>query len=235
MDHSQQLPDGALKPCVIDFVRAAAAEHDVELVVLYGSRARGDFKHLSDIDLAYRGGHGARFFAELEENLPTLLRFDLVDLDEVSDSAFRENILREGAVLYERGQLANYRRTLANLETIRNYDPPYSPVVMTGIAGLFELAFESSWKLMKEVLENAGYEEAKAGSPKGILRVAYEARMITDEDGWLGALRDRNTLIHTYDEKTVLAVVGRVSNRYLPLFRALSAIVEREWATELER
>lgn len=74
----------------------------VERVVLFGSRARGDHHERSDIDLAVFGlapDRAGRFRQALED-LPTLLSFDLVCVDEYTSPALLENIDREGVTLY---------------------------------------------------------------------------------------------------------------------------------------
>ena len=41
---------------------------------------------------------------------------------------------------------------------------------------------------MKDILEKHGYEGAATGSPKLIIKTAYQASMISDEEAWLAAL-----------------------------------------------
>ena len=72
----------------------------------------------------------------------------------------------------------NFCASLKNMKEIYDYDEPYNTVVLTGLVGLYEICFEQSWKMMKEILEIHGYEEGATGSPKIILRTAYRAGMI---------------------------------------------------------
>ncbi len=44
-------------------------------VILFGSRARGDFRRTSDIDLAVTGGDFDRFALDVEEETTTLLEY----------------------------------------------------------------------------------------------------------------------------------------------------------------
>lgn len=77
---------------------------DVERVLLFGSRARGNHSERSDIDIAVEANDNpiARSAAfDLVENAPTLLPIDLVWLPEASP-AFRDEVRREGIVLFER-------------------------------------------------------------------------------------------------------------------------------------
>ena len=83
-------------------IAAIGRQLAVERVVLFGSRARGDNRERSDIDLAVFGlppSLASRFRQALED-LPTLLSFDLVCVDERTAPALLENISREGVTLY---------------------------------------------------------------------------------------------------------------------------------------
>ena len=74
----------------------------VDKVLLFGSRARGDFKRTSDIDLAVAGGDFLRFALDVEEETSTLLEFDIVDLDRCMQQELRDSIDKEGRVIYEK-------------------------------------------------------------------------------------------------------------------------------------
>ena len=53
----------------------------------------------------------------------------------------------------------NFCNALSNMKDIYNYEEPYDNVVITGLVGLYEICFEQSWKMMKEILEIHGYAE----------------------------------------------------------------------------
>lgn len=79
-----------------------AQQYRARRVVLFGSRARGDSRERSDVDLAVYGldhTQAGRLRLALEA-LPTLLEFDLVCVDENTSHALLENIEREGVILY---------------------------------------------------------------------------------------------------------------------------------------
>lgn len=75
--------------------------HGLSKVVLFGSRARGNYHEKSDIDLAVSGGNVWAFALDVEEQTETLLQYDVVDMEQVQD-ALLENIERDGVVLYEK-------------------------------------------------------------------------------------------------------------------------------------
>ena len=115
------------------------------------------------------------------------------------------------------------------MKEIYNYEEPYDTVVLTGLVGLYELCFEQSWKMVKEILENHGYEEGATGSPKTILKTAYQAGMIKDEDLWLHALQERNNVPHSYNQKIALEIVKMAKNNFYQMFCHLKAEIDKNW------
>ena len=93
--------ESGIRQQVLDEIISLAVKYGVKRVELFGSRARGDYKRASDIDLAVRGGDIPRFSLDIEET-STLLKFDIVDLDSQMQDELRESIRREGKVLYEK-------------------------------------------------------------------------------------------------------------------------------------
>lgn len=83
---------------IIDF----AKKYQIEKVILFGSRARGDYRERSDIDLAFRGGQGDYFSLDVNEETSTLLEFDIINLDKPVRSELLESIKQEGIVFYEK-------------------------------------------------------------------------------------------------------------------------------------
>lgn len=91
-----------IREAVLEQIRSLAEQHGLNRVILFGSRARGDFRERSDIDLAVSGGHIAAFSLDVDEETDTLLQYDVVNLDVPVDKALLENILREGITIYEK-------------------------------------------------------------------------------------------------------------------------------------
>ena len=83
-------------------IRNLAQKYDIEKVILFGSRARGDFRRTSDIDIAVTGGDFARFALDVDEETSTLLEYDIVNLDRDMQDELRESIEKEGRILYEK-------------------------------------------------------------------------------------------------------------------------------------
>jgi nucleotidyltransferase substrate binding protein (TIGR01987 family) len=123
----------------------------------------------------------------------------------------------------------NFCAALLNLKDLYKCEEPYSNVILTGLVGLYEICFEQAWKAMKEILENHGFEESKTGSPKQILKTAYQANMIQDEELWLDALVSRNNVTHSYNRAIALDIVNRTKKDYFMLFETLKKELEEKW------
>jgi predicted nucleotidyltransferase len=90
-----------IKSDVLEEIRTLAHTYHVKKVILFGSRARGDFKRTSDIDIAVDGGDFVRFALDVDEETSTLLKFDIVDLNRNIQKELRASIETEGIVIYE--------------------------------------------------------------------------------------------------------------------------------------
>ena len=211
---------------VIQEIRELAEKYNVQKVILFGSRARGDFKRTSDIDLAVSGGDFCRFALDVEEETQTLLEFDIVDLDGTVQEELLKSIRKEGCYMkkYE-----NFCSSLKNMKEIYNYTEPYDNVVLTGLVGLYEICFEQSWKMMKEILELHGFEEGATRSPKIILKTAFKAGMIKDEELWLQGLQARNNVTHSYNQNIALGIVKDAKEKFYDMFVELKREIEENW------
>ncbi len=79
-----------------------AKKYGINRVILFGSRARGDNRDRSDIDLAVSGGNITEFALDAEDYIDTLLMFDIVNLDKYVSPELLAEIERDGVVLYEK-------------------------------------------------------------------------------------------------------------------------------------
>jgi predicted nucleotidyltransferase len=94
----------AAYPFLADIIRMAEASINPHKIILFGSRARGDHRKTSDVDLAFffdsdRGNAWPAFVLDVEEHAPTLLEFDLVDGNHCEE-ALQQAIAQEGIVIY---------------------------------------------------------------------------------------------------------------------------------------
>ena len=94
--------NSGINDLLLDEIIKFAEYNDIGKVVLFGSRARGDYNNVSDIDIAVTGGDVISFSIDVEEKTNTLLKFDVVNLDGAVQKELLESINREGVVVYEK-------------------------------------------------------------------------------------------------------------------------------------
>lgn len=123
----------------------------------------------------------------------------------------------------------NFCNALSNLKDIYDYEEPYGNVELTGLVGLFEVCFEQAWKAMKEILEINGYDSAQIGSPRHIIKTAYQAGMIDDEQAWLESLVSRNNVAHAYNKDVALDIIHATKETYYQMFGQLKSKIEEGW------
>lgn len=93
-----------LSPALQKQIALLGTRYGATKIVLFGSRARGDNHPRSDIDLAIYGmpeRQQASFYFAVEEELQTLLKFDLVHITQHISPALLQNIQKDGVTLYE--------------------------------------------------------------------------------------------------------------------------------------
>ena len=83
-------------------LRMLAHAYGARRLVLFGSRARRTHGERSDIDLAVYGCARFRDFAfAVDEEVETLLSFDLVDMETETSAQLANEIARDGVMIYE--------------------------------------------------------------------------------------------------------------------------------------
>lgn len=77
----------------------------IKKAIIFGSRARGEYKDNSDIDLAIIFNNNDKDnFIKLQtklEELQTLYKFDIIDFNGIKDDKFKSEIEKDGIVIYE--------------------------------------------------------------------------------------------------------------------------------------
>ena len=122
----------------------------------------------------------------------------------------------------------SFRRSLAVLEEIRERDLTDS-FILSGAGAKFNITFDLAWKVMKDIIiQYFAVVDFPKGSPREVLRKAYEFQLISDE-AWLDMLRDRNDLTHDYDGEIVKEVCKRLINCYLALFEEFRKTAETRY------
>lgn len=123
----------------------------------------------------------------------------------------------------------SFCKSIDNLEESYKLNEPYSIVEIVGILRLFQICFEQSWKLMKEVLENYGRFAVRTGSPREIIKIAYQCDMVKNQEAWLEILESRNILAHTYSDEQSLNVIKSIKSDYISVFEELKNELDKRW------
>lgn len=208
---------------------AIANRYPVSKLVLYGSRARGDFSPRSDIDVAVYGSFSPQEELKLKgeiDEIPTLLNIDLVFCHRCTNKKLLENIEKEGVVLLNKleSKKENFKRAVLRLkESIQSYQTNHDDIVRDGMIQRFEFTIELAWKTIRAYLIDQGFTDLT--SPKMVLKQAYSAQLIQNQESWLQMLQDRNQTSHMYNENTANEIASRIIESYLICFEQLLNVI----------
>lgn len=116
-------------------------------------------------------------------------------------------------------KLENYKKAIARLnEGIEKLDKT-DDLQRDGLIQRFEFTFELAWKTLKAIFEEEGL--IGMNSPKTVLREAFTANLISDEEVWLMMLNDRNSTVHIYSKEIVIKICNNITTKYLSEFEKL--------------
>lgn len=115
-------------------------------------------------------------------------------------------------------RFTNYRKALSLLENALKIEHP-DIVQKAGIIQFFEMCCELSWKVLKDYLEEQGFNEVN--TPRNAIKKAFEIGIIENGHDWMDLLVDRNLSVHTYDEEKATNLDLLIHTKYHPLFQKL--------------
>lgn len=123
-------------------------------------------------------------------------------------------------------------KSLKNLEKSRTADPK-ADFVLEGTVLNFNLTFDISWKVMKDILvKRMGILDFAIGSPREVLQQAFTNGII-DDDQWMQMLRSRNQLAHDYDGTFASEKFQDIIKIYYPLFEKLKENAEKYYRQQV--
>lgn len=103
------------------------------------------------------------------------------------------------------------------LEAFRHNDrrgPLEREAVQDSLIKRFEYTLETAWKTCKRHLEEEGFAEAATGSPKSIIRLAAQRKLVGNPEAWFGYLRFRQDTSHDYSSDKADAVLDIAEDFY---------------------
>ncbi|WP_293998599.1 HI0074 family nucleotidyltransferase substrate-binding subunit [uncultured Megasphaera sp.] len=205
----------------------------IDWVKLFGSRARGDYKPVSDVDLAIASAENLVTRLQLDFDQSQLpFTFDLIDYRRQPNQKLQDAIDREGKLLWavdDKGEWMmtkeqlllkweDYHKALHRLEIALTKTLDEDDLYLDATIQRFEFTFELAWKLMKAVLE---YEGIETTSPRSSIREAWKQHLINDAEKWLDMQVKRNLSSHTYNEETAQDIYRHIKEDYIGLLQAL--------------
>ena len=99
--------------------------------------------------------------------------------------------------------------------------------VLSGTSAKFSITFDLAWKVMKDILvQYYAITGFVTGSPREVLREAYKANLISDDD-WMEMLKVRNELAHDYDCEIVKTHCDKIVETYIDLFYDFENVVKQ--------
>lgn len=96
---------GLNKSLLAQIVKIILSYKQVEKIVLFGSRAKDAFKDISDIDIAIFSKDWSDrdiniIKHRLDEEIKVPLKFDVMNFYALSKKSLKENILKDGRIIY---------------------------------------------------------------------------------------------------------------------------------------
>lgn len=207
-------------------IAAAGKAYGANKIILFGSRARGDYRERSDIDIAVYAMpvDNQALFVDRIEQLPTLLDFDVVFVTEKTSPELLNNIAKDGKIIMDKftEKKDKFENAVSRLqEAIQDYEKFENSSIRDGVIQRFEFCTELAWKAVREYLINEGYTDIN--SPKAVMKQAYADGIISNENDWIDLLNTRNITSHVYDDETAAEIFNKIQTIYINLFQELSA------------
>lgn len=122
----------------------------------------------------------------------------------------------------------NYKNNLKVLKNAPQEDLN-NEFIISGIIDKFSLQFELGWKVLKELLLYEGVSAGKTGSPREIIKAAYQTFDFIHEEVWLSMLKERNDTSHIYDGNAAKKLVKKILENYIGEFAQMEEKIEEKY------
>lgn len=206
---------------------AIGKEYNINKIILFGSRARGDNTEKSDYDICFVSNNitsamKCEIMDKIDE-VDTLHKIDVVFLNDLNGTDnLTLNIKKDGKILMSKFEtkLNNFKNALKKLnDGISDYEKVKIETIRDGVIQRFEFTTELAWKTVRALLLEESVIDIN--TPKSVIREAFSAGFVEDEQGWLQILNDRNSTSHIYDEEEAVEIFERIRTKHVVLFNNL--------------
>ena len=121
--------------------------------------------------------------------------------------------------------IRNFQKSLLYLQEALQIENP-DVIQRAGMIQFFEMTFELAWNTLKDYLQAQGFIDIK--SPRSAIKKGFEIDLITDGEGWLKLLEDRNLTAYAYDEVMAKEIEKLIRKKYFPLIKELFDILHQK-------
>ena len=210
----------------LETVRAILATcPELEKALVYGSRAMGNYRTGSDIDITLIGAQLnmdmlfklVRLFDE--SNLPYMV--DLSITANINNPNLIDHIKRVGHTRWKQ-RFDNFDKAFNELtaDIALRADRPLSRIEEKGLIQSFEMTHELAWNVLKDYLREKAGTTGLFGS-KDTTREAFKQGLIEEGDIWIAMVQSRNMTSHVYDQAIAKTVIDDSCSRYYGSFKAM--------------
>ena len=180
----------------------------IDWVKLFGSRARGDYKPVSDVDLAIASTENLVTPLQLDFDQSQLpFTFDLIDYRRQPNQKLKDAIDREGKLLWAVDGKGEWMMTKEQL--LLKWEDYHKALHRLEIA------------LTKTLDEDDLYLDATIQRFEFTFELAWKQHLIGDAEKWLDMQVKRNLSSHTYNEETAQDIYRHIKEDYIVLLQDL--------------
>jgi nucleotidyltransferase substrate binding protein (TIGR01987 family) len=121
-------------------------------------------------------------------------------------------------------RFSNYNKAVSQLQKFIDKGE-LNELEEQGLVHAFEYTYELAWNVMKDYFTYTQAEQNIFGS-RDAIRLAYNRGLISDGKVWMDMIESRIKSSHTYDEKVVKEITGKITAQYFSLFISLQKKME---------
>ena len=119
----------------------------------------------------------------------------------------------------------NLEKSVQNLEDTRDCikREGINKIYTMALIQAYEIAFELSWKTLKDYLE---YNGITTDTPRETIKEAFSKNIISDGQVWIEMMEARNKTSHTYKEEFATELCNDILNTYIPKINILTEFLK---------
>jgi nucleotidyltransferase substrate binding protein (TIGR01987 family) len=117
--------------------------------------------------------------------------------------------------------LESFKKSLERLKESAALDKTI--IIRDSVLKRFEFTAELAWKTIKRFLRE---KEIDCLSPRECLEEAFKNKLIEDDELWISMIKDRNIIVHNYNEEVSDIIYERIVGKYIEMLDSLKDKLE---------